>query len=66
MYIHEATKEVLETSRYITREIYFGEIKVRPENAVPCIIMEADGSRPCNGWQPTAEDLMAGDWIAVD
>lgn len=67
MFIHEATKEALESDKYITLKGSEEAIKIKPDLRLPFTIMHADGSHPSKyGWQPTAEELMGNDWIIVD
>lgn len=41
-------------------------VKLLPTNSPDgCLIMGATNKNPRNGWQPTAEDLVAEDWETV-
>ena len=45
-----------------------GDIKILPTDSPDCMIVysEANGKEdPRRGWEPTAEDLIADDWITV-
>ena len=68
MFIQEAVKRALEANRCITLPEFNGVSKIKPTDGKNnCIVMEADGSQPSKyGWQPTAEDLVRGDWENVD
>ena len=74
VFIHEAilarSKERPYITRkswaYITNEPVKAPIKVLPTNTPDCcVIMHANGRKPCRGWQPQAEDLVANDWVAI-
>lgn len=79
MYINEAINEVFparpEAPIYITRKKWSyptcepdGGVKLLPSDSPDGMIAcsEANGKEnPRGGWQPTAEDLMAEDWIAT-
>lgn len=72
MYIHEAlqtrTKEAPFITRSAWRDIVSSEacrtaIKIQPTDTPDgCIIESVVTKSPRRGWQPKAEDLMAGDW----
>lgn len=67
MKIGEAVKQALDEGKCITRDEYLDSVKMCPICGVmPLTIMMADGSHPCKNWNPTAEDLMAEDWILVN
>lgn len=60
---------------FITRQSWVKEIegwsdnvaKIMPTNSVDCCIITSFSARnPCRGWQPTAGDLVAEDWIITD
>lgn len=60
---------------FITRQSWVEEMggychqvaKIMPTNSVDCCIITAFSARtPCRGWQPTAGDLVAEDWITID
>lgn len=68
MTIIEAIKSTTENRPSITRTAW-GEmqVKIRPTNTPDCcIISSLSGSNPSRGWQPTAEDLTAEDWITTE
>ena len=77
MFIHEAVKKAMESNKCIAREEVWkfeGEnsypIRIKPSNTYGNCFLNSenkDGStRRCQNWNPTADDLMAGDWIVVD
>lgn len=67
MKIGEAVKQALDEGKCITRDAYLDIVKMWPiSKGTPLTIMMADGSLPCKNWNPTAEDLMAEDWILVN
>lgn len=40
--------------------------KILPTDSVDCCVLTAFSERnPCRGWQPTAGDLVAEDWITA-
>ena len=74
MYIHEAIMATNIKYPCITREAwarlslvpYYDGIKLQPTNSPDgCIIMSDARDNPCNGWKPTAADLIADDWKVV-
>ncbi|WP_302970461.1 MW1434 family type I TA system toxin [Ruthenibacterium lactatiformans] len=74
MNIQDAIKMRTLDAPYITRELWNDEesiwgksrIKIMPTNTPDCCTIESVASRgPRRGWQPTAEDLIADDWITV-
>ena len=68
MNIYEATKLAVEKDCCITIERFKRDVKIKPTNGGECcIIMKSDGSNPSkHGWQPTADDLIAMDWIVTE
>lgn len=75
MYIHEAVKEALAKKARVMRQsavepgsdIY---AVIKPTNSYDAcilIIVEDDvpSERGCRCWNPTADDLMADDWVVV-
>lgn len=76
MYIQEAVKKALEERSFITREsidnaISYRATKIKPTNSYAnCIIHVCDPNGKeigrCKNWNPSAEDLMADDWILAD
>lgn len=77
MNIAEAVREAIETGKCITRESVEGETgksyrqtRIRPTNSYAnCIIctydMNGEEIHHCRNWNPSAEDLMADDWVLV-
>lgn len=74
MFIHEAIQARSKDMPYITRmswdypttESVAAAIMILPTDTPDCcIIMSASRKNPCRGWQPTAEDLVAEDWIVT-
>ena len=65
--IDKAVKKAVSREKYITVPELKGKVKIKPTNDgyQLCVMMHADGSHPKNGWQPTAEQLMRGDWMVV-
>lgn len=76
MNIQEATKKALRNNQFMTRESYaddigYQAIKIMPSNGFGnCKIYTFDKTgkelKNCKNWQPSADDLKAGDWIVVD
>lgn len=68
MYIHEAVRQAIDKSAYITLPEFEGGAKIKPTNdRGNCIMMNADGSNPSKyGWQPSADQLTRTDWLIVD
>ncbi len=68
MTIIEAIKSTTENRPSITRTAWAEmQVKIRPTNTPDCcIISSLSGSNPRRGWQPTAEDLTAKDWITTE
>ncbi len=68
MNIQEATKVALEEGKFIARESFKGHAKIQPTNDIGgCILSTTDNStQPRGGWQPSATDLAADDWLVVD
>lgn len=65
MKIDMAVRLALEQNKCIADK-EFPAVKMKPIKGMPFVIMMSDGSRPCNNWNPTAEDLMRDCWIVVD
>ena len=73
MNIQEAVKQALEERKYIERELFenktaYRELKIRPTNSSEsCIAYTFDKNgkevNHCKMLSPTADDLMADDWI---
>lgn len=78
MVISEAVKQAMENGNYIKREtvegIYalsFHQTKIKPTNSYGfCIVYTFDQKgneiHHCKNWNPSAEDLMADDWVLTD
>lgn len=74
MYIYEAVKNALEENGLIIRasakelesEIYSA---IRPSNSYDTcrivVINKGKVNRACHWWNPTADDLMADDWLVI-
>lgn len=67
MKIDIAIKATTEKRPFITRTAWAGQgIKIRPTDSPECCIISSPYcARPSRGWQPTAEDLTAEDWITT-
>jgi len=65
--IHEAVKKALEEDGWIVREglEIFKHLAIKPTNTgFNCIVkMKLEREAPC--WNPSAEDLMADDWMVL-
>ena len=78
MNIAEAVREAVETAKRITKESIEGELgksyhqtRIRPTNSYAnCIVYTYDINgkeiHHCRNWNPSAEDLLADDWVLVD
>lgn len=68
MNIVEAVGRAVKEGKCITLPPFRDTAKIKPTNEKGnCILMRADGSHQSKGgWQPTADDLLATDWIVVD
>lgn len=68
MTIVEATRLALKVDGCITTPMTIGKAKIKPTNTdARCIVSGWNGENPSkHGWQPSAEDLRADDWIVVD
>lgn len=68
MKIYIAIKATTEKRPFITRIAWAGlQIKILPTDSPDCcIISSLSGRNPRRGWQPTAEDLTAEDWITTE
>lgn len=74
MRIHEAVKKALEEDALIIRtsargpesDIYSA---IKPTNSYDTcrliVIRDGEPKRACRWWNPTADDLMADDWITI-
>lgn len=72
MYIHEAIKARNADHPFITREKwldrfgYWSHVRLLPTNSPDGMVYDSHTQKdPRRGWQPTAEDLCADDWITV-
>ena len=66
MYIHEAVDAAIKLGKHIALASCPG-FKIQPTNGPECcIIKRSDGSRPCRGWEPAADDLISDKWMLVD
>ena len=72
MYIHEAIKARTADKPFIMRKMWedvFGArrgVCLFPTCSPDGMIVDSRTAKsPRNGWQPTAEDLVADDWIAT-
>ena len=75
MNIQEATKKAMERNCYIAREIMengnaYLPTAIKPTNSYArCIIYTFDRQgkeiHHCKNWEPTADDLIADDWVLI-
>ncbi|WP_071428248.1 Thoeris anti-defense Tad2 family protein [Merdimmobilis hominis] len=75
MYIHEAVASCGLEKPFITRKRWMyltpnpckgAPVKIQPTNSPDgCIVESVTGKIPHRRWTPTAEDLVADDWILV-
>ena len=67
MLIHEAVKQALETDSWIIRQNVevFKYLAIKPTNTGFNCIVKARFTREHPCWNPSAEDLMADDWVVV-
>lgn len=70
MNIIEAVKTALESGKYFTRETSINICKMKPSNDGAALIwVQAtynDQTRNFPRWNPSAEDILANDWVIVD
>lgn len=66
MTISEATKQAMAINGYITTPTLMGGMKIRPTSHGPYIAFHWDGTKGRYGWQPSAEDILAEDWIVIE
>lgn len=77
MDIRTATEKAVERNLYITRNAkgHWRFIRIKPTNSIYCCIayvsekyQKQKGKKiaPGKRWQPTAEDLIANDWIVTE
>ena len=73
MFIHEAIEKSLKENKEICRESardVHADVfaTIRPTNSYEaCILVinQKDTKKSCRNWNPTADDLIADDWIVV-
>ena len=72
MYIHKAIRARTAEEPFITRKKWgdvFGArqgVRLFPTCSPDGMIVYSRADKaPCRGWQPTAEDLVADDWIVT-
>lgn len=66
MNIQDATKKALEENKYIRRKsTKHSTTRIKPTNSYDCCLLVVHGKDRQQGrcWNPTADDLMADDWI---
>lgn len=70
MKINDAISSRTEEKPFITRRAWdieqVADIKVLPTDTPDCCVIFSNSTRPCRGWQPTARDLVADDWIITE
>lgn len=75
MNIQQAAREAVAERKHMTRSAWVhimskpcsAAFKLLPTNTPDCCIaVSVYESSPRKGWQPSAEDLMAEDWVVVD
>ena len=67
MFIHEAVKEALGANGWIIRQgvEIFKHLAIKPTNTGFNCIVKARLTKESPCWNPSAEDLMADDWVVV-
>ena len=66
MFIHEAVSAALHNGCQIARSTYH-HITIEPTNSHMCCIIHSSKRRECAPrWNPTADDLLANDWVLVN
>ena len=65
MNIQKASKKAAERGSAITRDAWLDGLWVKPTDTDACCIIGIAGEEPCPRWQPTAKDLIAGDWKLI-
>ena len=66
--INRAISEAIVRKMHIARESWLGYLRVEPtDSSQGCILHDNKNpsSSSCLHWQPTADDLLADDWILV-
>ena len=66
MYIHEATKEAIYQHRGMRRESSADYFYVVPTIDYRKCYAARGASDPYIGWTPSADDLLADDWVVCD
>ncbi len=77
MDIIEATRIAVKSGKWIARNVKgvspWNCVQIKPTNTSDgCIVKprkelkHRDGVLPRRGWQPSADDLIADDWIVID
>ena len=70
MNIYKAVKKARKRKRFITRKKYIrtmlANVKIKPTNSTECCIVFKNNKSSTSRWNPSAEDLVAKDWIIVD
>lgn len=68
MNIYEATKMAVTEDKCITRSKNVKLFKIKPKNEYrTCDVLRIDGSKLSEKWwKPTANDLIATDWIVTE
>ena len=67
-HIHEAVTAALATGKCIARKAWESPYNPRiTPTTTPdgCVLFSGAMKIPCRGWQPTAVDLIADDWIVL-
>lgn len=69
MKLYKAIKKAEKHECYITRAKYLNvginHVRIKPTNSEKCCIVYKDNKPSAYRWNPTAEDLIAKDWIVV-
>lgn len=74
MYIYEAIKSTTPQTPYITRKSWCyltdrpcpAAVKILPTNSPDgCVVKSVSADKSRRGWQPSADDLTASDWVLV-
>lgn len=64
MNIMEAVSTAIESGRCIKRQTpIWKQLKVKPTNGEECFIIYGADRGPAPRWNPTADDILATDWI---
>lgn len=62
MYIQRAIRISMKCGGRIARPCFCEYLQIEPTNSDEGFILHGIGQAPCPRWQPSAEDLLAGDW----